>query len=119
MKSMDFFVREGRSRKCERQAAARAESAGGVNSRLFTTSATRPGGKRRDFTSRYGLGLVSDARNFHRVNDEQAVGRTSSTRRRDRCAALPIGASRAGLFADCNNIIQQIYVWYGYSKFTF
>jgi hypothetical protein len=43
MKSMDFFVWQG---------------AGGVNSWLFTTSATRPGGKRRDFMVRYDLGLV-------------------------------------------------------------
>jgi hypothetical protein len=37
----------------------RLESAGRVNSWLFTTSATRPGGKRHDFMVRYGLGLVS------------------------------------------------------------
>ena len=41
---MDFFVWQG---------------AGGVNSWLFTTSATQAGGKRRDFMARYGLGLVS------------------------------------------------------------
>jgi hypothetical protein len=43
MKSMDFFA---------------WQDAGGVNSELFTTSATRPGGKRRDFMVRYDLGLV-------------------------------------------------------------
>jgi hypothetical protein len=43
MKPMDFFVWQG---------------AGGVNSELFTTSATRPGGKRHGFMVRYGLGLV-------------------------------------------------------------
>jgi hypothetical protein len=43
MKSMDFFVWQG---------------AGGVNSELFTTSATQPGGKRHGFMARYGLGLV-------------------------------------------------------------
>jgi hypothetical protein len=66
---MDFFVWQGRSREFERhaarrrsstglQAGVRAASAGGVNSRLFTTSATQPGGKRRDFMARYGLVLV-------------------------------------------------------------
>jgi hypothetical protein len=43
MKSMDFFV---------------WQDAGGVNSWLLTTSATQPGGKRRDFMARYDLGLV-------------------------------------------------------------
>ena len=43
MKLMDFFA---------------WQDTGEVNSRLFTTSATRPGGKRRDFMGRYGLGLV-------------------------------------------------------------
>jgi hypothetical protein len=42
MKSMDFFVWQG---------------AGGVNSELFTTSATRPGGKRRDFVARLWVGI--------------------------------------------------------------
>ena len=68
MKSMDFFVWQGRSREFERhaarrrsgtglQASVRAASAGGVNSRLFTTSATRPGGKRHDFMVRLWVGI--------------------------------------------------------------
>jgi hypothetical protein len=49
MKSMDFFVWQG---------------AGGVNSELFTTSATQPGGKRHDFMVRLwlGIGITSLAR---------------------------------------------------------
>jgi hypothetical protein len=42
MKSMDFFVWQG---------------AGGVNSWLFTTSATQAGGKRRDFMARLWVGI--------------------------------------------------------------
>jgi hypothetical protein len=53
LKSMDFFVWQGRS-GTGLQAGVRAASAGGVNSWLFTTSATRPGGKRRDVMARYG-----------------------------------------------------------------
>jgi hypothetical protein len=69
MKLMDFFVWQERSREFERHAARRRSGtglqagahparAGGVNSRLFTTSATQPGGKRRGFMARYGMGLV-------------------------------------------------------------
>jgi hypothetical protein len=42
MKSMDFFV---------------WQDAGGVNSELFTTSATLPDGKRRDFMVRLWVGI--------------------------------------------------------------
>jgi hypothetical protein len=70
MKSMNFFVWQGRRRGFGQhaarlrsgtglQAGVRAASAGGVNSGLLTTSATLPGGKRRDFMARYDLGLVS------------------------------------------------------------
>src|SRR3954463_14937708 len=69
MKSMDFFAWQERSREFGQpagrlrsgtglQACAHTASAGGVNSWLFTTSATRPGGKRRDVMVRYALGLV-------------------------------------------------------------
>jgi len=65
---MDFFVWQGRGREFEQhaarrrsgtglQAGVRAASAGGVNSWLFTTSATRPDGKRRDFMVRLWVGI--------------------------------------------------------------
>ena len=68
MKLMDFFGRQGRSRKFG-QPAARLRSSvrlqahmrparvGGVNSWLFTTSTTRPDGKRRDFMVRLWVGI--------------------------------------------------------------
>ena len=94
-------------------AAGHAASAGGVNSWLLTTSATQPGGKRRDFMARYDLGLVLHRRRPHLgwrralVEGVQPDGR-SSHRHRGPGAVHAMTAEAAGAdHRECSNTVSR------------